>query len=249
MAFSPSGRPMVESIAFLRRTKGCTGSTWREASGANSAHSLESARGGTWGATGAIIFATSNPATLHARAVARWKADTDLSYQEQRIIWRPVSWPSFLPDGRTLLVLGAHETMSAVAFTSRQSDRSRKMKAEGCYRAIHRRSIVEPGFSAVWSRHAALPAAVRCGDANSRQETPSPSSIACALRLSGRQSSQLRIPDSWRTGQGWMRRTSSRGWIGRASLEARLDHRDDIGPQRCPRTVSDSSIPTLPTAI
>jgi hypothetical protein len=204
------------------------------------------ARGGSWGAIGSIIFATSNPPTL-MRVASQGGKPTPVQIRGAENYLPPASWPSFLPDGHSFLYRRARKLNPSAQYTWRRS--SRKTKAEGCCRAIRRRFLSIQGICYL---------AATCGSfarrsimrPSSCQGTRFPSSIACAvLRRSRPASSQLPIRASWRTGRGWMRRTSSRGWIGRASLEAPLDQRDDIVRQPCPRTVSDSCIPTLPTAI
>ena len=207
---------------------------------------VEIARGGSWGATGSIIFATSNPATL-MRVASQGGKPTPIQIRGAENYLPPVSWPSFLPDGRSFLY-SARTKAEPVGAIYRGVDRVAKRRQKA---AIERYAggFCRSRVSAIWPRHAALSPGVRSWRPSSCQGTRFPSSIACAVfRRSRPASSQLPIRASWRTGRGWMRRTSSRGWIVRASLEALLDQRDDIGRQRCPRTVSGSCIPTLPTA-
>lgn len=59
-------------------------------------------RGGSWSATGNIVFATSNPQSLMRVASEGGKpAPIRLSGTEDHL--GPLSWPSFLPDGRRFL--------------------------------------------------------------------------------------------------------------------------------------------------
>ena len=203
------------------------------------------ARGGTWSTTGAIVFATNNPASV-MRVPSEGGKATPVTLPGAEHHMGPVSWPSFLPDGRSLLYWVRTEQMSVVAFTSQPSDRA--LKDAACWRAIHRQSM--------W-RQATFYLAGTCGSTarrsmlrpNSRRETPSLWSMRCASGISGWQSSRRRTADSWRTGKEWTRRTNSRGSIGRVSPEAQLDDRDGIGPRRCRRMAGGWSIPTWATAI
>ena len=244
-AFSRSGHPIVDRL-LSSPDEGCTGSTWRAASDAKSARSLEIRAE----APGARPGASSSRRVIHQRSCRlprKVESRHQLRYGVQRTICRQFRGLRFFLTVAASCSRCARKLTPSAASIWRRS--GHKTKAEGCYQATHRRSSStrvscclvatrnSSGSGSMWRRS-------RC------QGTPFPSSIACAVfRRSRPASSQLPIRASWRTGRGWMRRTSSRGWIVRASLEAPLDQRDDIGRQRCPRTVSDSCIPTLPTAI
>ena len=60
------------------------------------------ARGGTWSPTGAIIFASSNPNRL-MQVSAEGGTPTPISLPGAEHHIGPVSWPTLLPDGRSLL--------------------------------------------------------------------------------------------------------------------------------------------------
>ena len=60
------------------------------------------ARGGTWSTTGAIVFATNNPASV-MRVPSEGGKATPVTLPGAEHHMGPVSWPSFLPDGRSLL--------------------------------------------------------------------------------------------------------------------------------------------------
>jgi hypothetical protein len=119
------------------------------------------ARGGSWGATGSIIFATGNPSDLDARGVSRWEAGASIQLQGSENYLPPVSWPSFLPDGHSFLYSRARKPNQSAQYTWRRS--SRKTKAEGCCRAIRRRFCRSQGICCL-SRRAALSPGVRSCD-------------------------------------------------------------------------------------
>ena len=60
------------------------------------------ARGGSWSATGSIVFATSNPQSL-MRVAPQGGKPTPIRVSGAENQLGPVSWPSFLPDGRRFL--------------------------------------------------------------------------------------------------------------------------------------------------
>ena len=59
-------------------------------------------RGGSWGATGSIIFATGNPPTF-MQVASQGGKPTPIETRGAENYLPPVSWPSFLPDGRAFL--------------------------------------------------------------------------------------------------------------------------------------------------
>jgi Tol biopolymer transport system component len=59
-------------------------------------------RGGSWSTTGSIIFATGGPSTL-MRVAAEGGKPTPIELPGAENHRAPVSWPSFLPDGRHFL--------------------------------------------------------------------------------------------------------------------------------------------------
>ena len=100
-AFQPFWSPDNQSIAFFAERK-----LYRleVARGRRSevCPFTGNARGGSWGATGSIVFATSNPLTLMRVASQGGKPEPiRLSGTEDQL--GLISWPAFLPDGRRFL--------------------------------------------------------------------------------------------------------------------------------------------------
>ena len=162
---------------------------------------------------------------LHARAVARGKADTDLSCEEQRTTCRQsrglrffLTVARFLYSVRTKdePVGGIHIAASIGVAKRRQKAAIERYTGGLCRAGLSCYLVANRGSSA----SAFDVATSRC------RETPSPSSIACAVfRRSRPASSQRRTRASWRTGQGldasnqftWVdRKGEPRGTVGPA---------------------------------
>ena len=99
--FQPFWSPDNQSIAFFAERKlyrlDLTRGERREV-----CPFIGNPRGGSWGATGSIVFATTNPQSLMSVASQGGKpAPIRLSGAEDLL--GPISWPSFLPDGRRFL--------------------------------------------------------------------------------------------------------------------------------------------------
>ncbi len=120
------------------------------------------ARGGSWGATGSIIFATGNPPTL-MRVASQGGKPTPVQLQGAENYLPPVSWPSFLPDGHSFLY-SARTKAEPVGAYIRGVDRVAKRRQKA---AVERYAsgFCRSRVSALWSRHAALSPGVRFGDA------------------------------------------------------------------------------------
>ncbi len=136
-------------------------------------------RGGTWGATGSIIFATSNPPATSCSVPSEGGKPTPIHYRDAEHRQAPVSWPSFLPDGRRFLYWVRTRTWTRRRHsTSPKSDRKRRSReaATERYTGGLRRARV----SSVWPGCAALPPAVRCRGRRGVWETRFP--VVDALR-------------------------------------------------------------------
>ena len=100
-AFQPFWSPDNQSIAFFAERK-----LYRLDVARGGRHEVcpitGNPRGGSWSATGSIVFATTNPQSLMRVASQGGKpAPIRLSGAENQL--GPISWPTFLPDGRRFL--------------------------------------------------------------------------------------------------------------------------------------------------
>jgi Tol biopolymer transport system component len=100
-------------------------------------------RGGSWGATGSIIFATGNPPTfMQVNSQGGKPAPIEIRGAENYL--PPVSWPSFLPDGRTFLfsVRTKTDPVGGIYLASIGSQNEGRRLLSGDTQAV----FVDPGF-------------------------------------------------------------------------------------------------------
>jgi Tol biopolymer transport system component len=100
-------------------------------------------RGGSWSATGSIVFATTNPLSVMRVASQGGKpAPIRLSGAENHL--GPISWPSFLPDGRRFLysVRTKAGAVGTIYLASIESDTDVRMVVTSDTQAV----FVAPGY-------------------------------------------------------------------------------------------------------
>ena len=100
-------------------------------------------RGGSWSATGSIVFATTNPQSLMRVPSQGGKpAPIRLSGTEDHL--GPISWPSFLPDGRRFLysVRTKAGAVSTIHLASIESDTDVRRVVASDTQAV----FVAPGY-------------------------------------------------------------------------------------------------------
>jgi Tol biopolymer transport system component len=100
-------------------------------------------RGGSWGATGSIVFATTNPARLMRVSSQGGKpVPIRLSGTENQLL--PISWPTFLPDGRRFLYSARTkaEAVRTIYLASIESDIDVRTVATSDTQAV----FVAPGY-------------------------------------------------------------------------------------------------------
>jgi Tol biopolymer transport system component len=101
------------------------------------------ARGGSWGAIGSIIFATSNPPTL-MRVASQGGKPTPVQIRGAENYLPPASWPSFLPDGHSFLYSARTkaEPVGAIYVASIESQNEGRRLLSSDTQAV----FVDPGY-------------------------------------------------------------------------------------------------------
>jgi len=101
------------------------------------------ARGGSWGASGSIIFATGNPPTL-MRVASQGGKPTPVQIRGAENYLPPVSWPSFLPDGHSFLYSARTkaEPVGAIYVASIESQNEGRRLLSSDTQAV----FVDPGY-------------------------------------------------------------------------------------------------------
>ena len=145
-------------------------------------------RGGSWSATGSIIFATRQSNDLMRvplKAESRHRSAPGRGELPCASVW-----PSFLPDGRTFPVLDAYENGSRRwHLPGSESDRAKR--GQEAASSDTQAMFVAPGYLLFGRDTAALPPAVRCrdqqlsGDAVPCRRSPAPSAQLSSRRVLG----------------------------------------------------------------
>ena len=202
------------------------------------------ARGGTWSIAGAIIFATSSPASL-VRVPSEGGKPTPISLPGAEHHRGPVSWPMFLPDGRSLLYWARTLTDEGggihIATVGSDAEAGRLLASDT--QAIY----VAPGYL-LFGRESRLYR--QRFDVETKRPSGDPVPVVDALRTApiglGEFSASSTGLLAYRQGMDasnhftWVDRNGEpRGTVGRPGR---------YRPRRYRRTAGDWSIPTLPTA-
>jgi len=204
------------------------------------------ARGGSWSASGSIIFATTNPQSLMRVASQGGKpAPIRLSGAENHL--GPISWPSFLPDGRRFLysVRTKAGAVGTIYLASIESDTDVRMVVTSDTQAV----FVAPGYL-LFGRDTRL--LYQAFDVERGQVSGDAVAVVDRMRMMTQialASSRRPTPACWRIGRGWMRPINSPGSIVRECLSGPSEHPDDIAHQPCHLTGGDWSIPISMTTI
>ena len=199
-AFQPFWSPDGKSIGFFAE-RNCTSLIWREADRSEVCSFVGNARGGSWSATGSIVFATTNPSGLMRVASQGGNPSPDrLSGAENN--GAPLSWPSFLPDGHRFSY--SARTKQPIGADLSSIDRARTATLERSYTSDTQAVFVAPGYLLLWPRRAAPSSGVRRGDLVVCQE--SAVAVVDSLRVtpikSRPASSRRPTLACWRIGRG-----------------------------------------------